>query len=43
MGIHKEYAAIQKQKYMIDNRNEWEYTHNNQHPPARVCSVAEEK
>jgi len=36
MGIHKKLDAIQKQNCIINDRNEWEYTHNNQHPPARL-------
>ena len=43
MGIHKKHAAIQKQQCIIDDRNEWEYTHNNQHPPARLFCGRKEK
>jgi hypothetical protein len=36
MGIHKKHDAIQKQKCSIDDKNEWENTHNNQPPHASV-------
>jgi len=36
MGMHKKHDSIQKQKCSIDDKKEWKYTHNNQHPPVRL-------
>jgi len=35
-GHTQKHDAIQKQKCSIDDKNVWEYTHNNQHPPVRL-------
>ena len=39
-GHTQKHDAIQKQKGSIHDKNEWEYTHNNQHqhPPAHLFS-----